>query len=114
VNLVVTKVPRCVSRNAKTLGLQHFQLPDMAAISGLPDGEFIVHHRTDGILLKQLIFPDKQASSLTKEKAKHAESLNCLSSSPVYCAVNVNRVSKSPQVPCYFDPSFHAGGKLCL
>jgi hypothetical protein len=36
VNFPFTDVSRCFIRNAKTLGLQHLQLPDMAANSGPP------------------------------------------------------------------------------
>jgi hypothetical protein len=49
-NLPVTNVPRCVSRNAKTLGLQHLQLSDVAAGSGPPDRTCVIRHRTDELL----------------------------------------------------------------
>jgi hypothetical protein len=42
VNLPVTDVSRCVSRNAKTLGLQHLQLPEIVANSGPADWACIV------------------------------------------------------------------------
>ena len=47
VNMAVTGVPRCTSSNAKTVGLKHLHLSNMAASSGPPDEARIVHHGTD-------------------------------------------------------------------
>ena len=44
VNLPVTNVPGCIGNNAKTLGLQYLQFPDMGASGGPPNGARIVHH----------------------------------------------------------------------
>jgi hypothetical protein len=68
-----------ISRNT-TIGLQNFQLPDMAASSGPTDGAYIVHYRTDELLVKQHIVSDGQSTSPIKEGAKHTQSLSCLSS----------------------------------
>jgi hypothetical protein len=62
-NLPVTNVPRFISRNAKTTGFQHLQLPDMTASSGPPDGASIAHYRTDELLIKQHTVSNEQASS---------------------------------------------------
>jgi hypothetical protein len=53
VNLPVTDVPGCVSRNAKTLGSQHLQLTDVGVGNGPPDWACVVHHRTDELLVAQ-------------------------------------------------------------
>ena len=53
VTLPVINVPRCTSSNAMTLGLKHLQPLDMGANSGPPDGERVVHHRTDEQLIQQ-------------------------------------------------------------
>jgi hypothetical protein len=66
VNLSVT-VPKCVSRNAKTLGLQHMQLPDICASSRPPDRTCVVHHRTDELLVEQNTVPDIQNTSPVNE-----------------------------------------------
>jgi hypothetical protein len=58
VNLHVTNVPRCTSRNAKTLGLKNLQLPDVAAGGGPPVGASIVHHGPYELLIKQNSVPD--------------------------------------------------------
>jgi hypothetical protein len=50
VNLTVTNVPGCVSRNAKTLGLQHLQLSDVGVSRGPPDRACVVHNWTDELL----------------------------------------------------------------
>jgi hypothetical protein len=78
VNLPVTNVPRCVTRNAKTLGLYHLRLPDVAAGSGPPDRTCVIHHRTDELLVEQHTVFDGQAASPVKEGAKHAQSLSLL------------------------------------
>jgi hypothetical protein len=64
VNLTVTDEPRCVSRNAKTLVLQHLQLSDMAASSGLPDGAYMIHHRADELFVKQHTVSDGKVTSV--------------------------------------------------
>jgi hypothetical protein len=74
VNLLVTDVPRSVCRNAKTLGLQYLQLPDVAASSGPPDRTCVIHHRPDELLVEQHTVSDGLAASPVKEGAKHAQS----------------------------------------
>jgi hypothetical protein len=66
--------------SVKTLGLQHLQLLDMALSSILPDGVFIVHHRTDELHVEQHTISDGQATSPIKERSKHAQLSSCLSS----------------------------------
>jgi hypothetical protein len=68
VNLPVTNVPRCVSCNAKLLGLQDLQLLDMAAGSGPPDQTCLANHRTDELTVEQHTISDRQAASSVKEK----------------------------------------------
>jgi hypothetical protein len=103
VNLPVTDVPRCVRRNAKTLGLQQMQLPDVAAGSGPPDGACIVHHRADELLVEQHTVSDGQAASIT-DGAKHAQSLSCLSSNlVVLCRPGQPCIKGHRKVLCCFD-----------
>jgi hypothetical protein len=52
--------------------------PYMAASSGPPDRTYIIHHRTDELLVKQHAVSDEQAVSPVQEGAKHAQSLSCL------------------------------------
>jgi hypothetical protein len=104
VNLPVTNKARCVSRNAKTLGLQHLQLPDMVTSSRPPDGACIIHRRTDELLIKERAVSDGQAASRDKEGARHAQSLSCLS----ICLVSVCRPGQlcnkgHLKIPCCFD-----------
>jgi hypothetical protein len=77
VNLSITTVPGCVSRNAEALGKQNLQLPDVAAYSGPPDGTCIIHLGTDQLLVKQYTVSDGQAASSVKDTAKQALSLSC-------------------------------------
>jgi hypothetical protein len=63
VYLHVTNVPRCTSRNAKTLGLKNLQLPDVAAGCGPPNGVCIVHHGAYELLIQQNCYPDEQTAS---------------------------------------------------
>jgi hypothetical protein len=90
VNLLLTKVPGCVSRNAKTLGLQDLQFPDVAASSVPPDGTCMIYHRTDELLVEQHTVSDRQSASHVKKRAKHAHSLSCFSS----CLIGVYRRSQ--------------------
>jgi hypothetical protein len=69
VNLPVINVPGCGSSNEKALGLQHLQLPDVAASSGPPDRTCLIHHRTDELLVEQHTVSDGQAASPVKEGA---------------------------------------------
>jgi hypothetical protein len=78
VNMPVTNVPRCVSRNVKTLGLKHLQLPEVPAGRGPPDLTCVIHHRTNELLVEQHTVSDGQAASPVTEGAKHAQSLICL------------------------------------
>jgi hypothetical protein len=73
----VTNVPMSVVRNGKTLGLQHLQLPDVAASSGPPDRTRIIYHGTDELFVKRHTGSGGQAASPVKEVVKHAQSLSC-------------------------------------
>ena len=52
-NLPVTNVARCTSRNAKTIRLKHLQLHRMGAGGVPPDGVLVVHYWTDQQLVQQ-------------------------------------------------------------
>jgi len=56
VNLTVISVPRCTGSIAKTLGLKHLNFPDTGAGGGRPDGERVVHRRTDELLIPERRF----------------------------------------------------------
>ena len=60
-NLPVTEVPRCSSSNAKTLGLKHLQLSDVASRSRYPDGARIIHYCTDELREEQNTVPNGEA-----------------------------------------------------
>jgi hypothetical protein len=64
-DLSVTVVPRCVSRNTKTLELQHLQLVEggLAASSGPRDWTWVVYLKTVELLLEQQTVSNRQASS---------------------------------------------------
>ena len=53
VNVPVANVPRCTSRNAKTLGLKNLQPHNVAACGGPPDGARTVHHWAHELLIQQ-------------------------------------------------------------
>jgi len=69
VNLPVTNAPGCIGSNAKTLGLQYLQFPDMRASGGPPNGLRMVHHTTDELLIQQNTFPDGEAASPVQERS---------------------------------------------
>jgi len=71
-NLLITKVPRCVTRKAKTLGFWHLQLPDVSAGSEFPDTARIGHHAWN-----------KMTTNI-KETPWHAQPLSCLLSDLMY------------------------------
>jgi hypothetical protein len=94
VNLPVTNVPRCVSRNAKTHWLQHLQIPYIAAGSVHPDLACIVHHRTDKPLVKQHTVSDEQATSPIKEGPSTPNLWGSFLPTWLACAGQVSRVSR--------------------
>ena len=63
VNLPVSNVPGCTGSNAKTLGLQYLQFPDMGASGGPPNGARVVHRGTDEPLIQQNTIPDGETAS---------------------------------------------------
>jgi hypothetical protein len=93
VNLSVTNVLGCVSRNAKTLGLQHLQPMDVGVRSGPTDRACVVHHTTDELLVEQHAVLNGQTAPPVKERAKHAQFLSRLSPYLLTCADQVSRVS---------------------
>jgi hypothetical protein len=70
VNLPVTNIPGCVSRNSKTLGLQHLQLTDVGVGSGPPDRACVVHHRTDELLVEQHAFTLSRGPVFSGERCR--------------------------------------------
>jgi hypothetical protein len=112
VNLPVTNVPGCVSRKAKTLGLQHLQLSDVGVSSGPPYRACIVRNWTDEQLVEQhAVLNGKTATPI--EGAKHAQSLSRLSP----YLVDVRRpgqpcVKGYPKVPCCVNPFYWLSEEL--
>ena len=53
VYLPISDVSRCTSSSAKTLGLNHLQLPDMGTGGGSPEWKPVVHHGTDELFVNQ-------------------------------------------------------------
>jgi hypothetical protein len=74
VNLPVTDVPRCTSSNAKTLGLKHLQLPNVASCSDPPDGARVVLHGTNK-LPEQHTVPDGEATPPVQERSQYRQPL---------------------------------------
>ena len=70
--LLITKVPRCIRHNAKTLGFWYLQLPDVSAGSGFPDTARIGHHGWNKL------------TTNTKETPWHAQPFSCLLSDLMY------------------------------
>ena len=75
VNLPATHVRRCTSSNAKTLGLKHLKLSDVASRSGPPDGARIIHHWTDKLPEEQNTVPNGEATPPVQGRAQHAQPL---------------------------------------
>jgi hypothetical protein len=113
VNFPVTSEPTYVSRNAKTLGLQHLQVADVAASSGPPDLTCMIHHATDELPVEHQNVFDGQAASLVKEGAKHAQSLGCLLSYLAdVCRSGQLSVKSCHGIPCCSDPLYWLSEKL--
>jgi hypothetical protein len=74
-------IQSCLSRNAKTLGLQHLQFMDVDASIGPPNCKLamLVYHRTTEWLVEMHTIPDTQAFPRVKEAAKYIQSLSRLS-----------------------------------
>jgi hypothetical protein len=58
----VNIVRRCNCSNAKTLEFKHMHFPAMSASGGPPNGEGVVHHRRDELLIQQKSVSDGQAT----------------------------------------------------
>jgi hypothetical protein len=63
VNLHVTDVPRCTSSNARALGLNNLQFPDVSAGGKPPNGARIVHHGPYELLIQQNLVADGATAS---------------------------------------------------
>ena len=74
-NLPVTDVPRCSSSNAKTLGLKHLQLPNVASYSEPPDGTSIIHHGMDELPIEQNTFTFRNAIPPVEDTNQHPQPL---------------------------------------
>jgi hypothetical protein len=74
-NLPITDVPGCTSSSAKTLGLNHLQLPDMGTGDRPPDWAPVVHHGTDELLIKQNAVPYRQSTPV-QERPQHSHPLD--------------------------------------
>lgn len=72
---LVTNVPKCVGHSAKTFGLQHLQFLNVDSSRVPPDWAYVVHYRTDELLVEQHTVSDGQATPV-KDGAKHNQSLN--------------------------------------
>jgi hypothetical protein len=113
VNLPVTNVPGCVSRDAKTLGLQHLQLTDVGVGSGPPDPACVVHNWADELLVEQHAVLNGKTAPPVKEVSKHGQSLSRLS--PYLVDVRrpgQPRIKGYPKVPCCVDPLYWLSEKL--
>jgi hypothetical protein len=110
---LLANVPRCVRPYAKTLGLQHLQLPDVVASSRSPDRTCIIHYRTDELLVEQHTVSDGQAASPVKEVTNHALSLGChLSYLVDLCRPGKPCIKGHPKILCSFDPPYWLFEKL--
>ena len=90
VNLPVTDVPRRTSSNAKTLGLKHLQLPNVASSNGPPDGARIVHRGTHELPVEQNTVLGGEATHLVQDRTQHPQSLGSFVSN----LVDVRRLSR--------------------
>jgi hypothetical protein len=113
VNLPVTNVPVCVSRNAKTLGLQHLQIADVGVGSRPPDRACVVHYWTDELLVEQQAVLNGKTAPPVKEGANHSQYLSRL----FPYLVDVHRpgqpcIKGYPKVPCCVDPLYWLSEKL--
>jgi hypothetical protein len=105
--------PRSVSRNAKTLGLKHSQLPDVTASRQPPDRTRIIHHRTDELLVKQHTVSDGQAAPPVREGTKHGQPLGYLLSQLVdVCRPGKLCIKCHPKMPCCIDPQYWFSAEL--
>ena len=75
VNLLATHVPRGTSSNAKTLGLKHLKLSDVASRSGPPDGARVIHHWTNELPEEQKSVPNGKATPPVQERTQHTQPL---------------------------------------
>jgi hypothetical protein len=71
--------------------MNQLQFPDMGTSGGLPEGECVVHHGTDELLVQHNTIPDGETASLVKKKSQHSQSL-CRLFSPDRCVDEVSRL----------------------
>jgi hypothetical protein len=74
-NLPVTDVLRCTSSSAKTMRLNHLQLPDMGTGGGPAGWAPAIHHEMNGLLVKQGTVPDRQTTPPVHERSQHSQPL---------------------------------------
>jgi hypothetical protein len=78
IDLLVTNILGCVTRNAKTLGLQNLYFINVCLGSRPPDWACVVHHGTDELLVEQYAISDGQITPPVQEGAKQIQTLSCL------------------------------------
>jgi hypothetical protein len=94
VDLLVTNVHGCVSRNAKTLELQHLWFIYVGVGNGPPDRACLVHHGTDELLVKQYAISDGQTTPLVEAGVSNLYLWEAFFRTWVMWADQVNRVSR--------------------
>jgi hypothetical protein len=67
-----------VTRNAKTLALQHLQFINVGVGSGPPDRACVVHHGTDMLLVEQCAITDGQTIPPVEDGATFPQRLSRL------------------------------------
>jgi hypothetical protein len=75
VNLSATHVPMGTSSNAKTLGVKHLKLSDVAMRSGTPVGARIIHHWMDEVPEKQDTVPTGETTPPVQERVQNIQPL---------------------------------------
>jgi len=58
INLLVTNIPRCICHNVKTFRPYHLQLPHVDMDSRSSESAYRVHHRINGLFIKQNTITD--------------------------------------------------------
>jgi hypothetical protein len=75
VNLPATYLPRYTDSNAKTRGLKHLKLSDVASLNGPPNGARIIHHRTDELPEEQNTVPNGKTTPPVQERAQSTQTV---------------------------------------
>lgn len=69
VNLLVTNIPRCIYHNVKTIRLYHLQLPHVGMGSRSSKSAYKVHHRINGLFIKQNTITDSVGHFTIKDRS---------------------------------------------